>query len=166
MERRTREKIIALYSCVRMIEVVPYSEEYDSEGVEVKSLDSLDDNDLYHISEILLETDAGDLIGKKEEVKKMFEPGSSHFWDIGYTPFLYLQVADFLRSRNFAIPAYGYTVEQLTMEKVFRIIPLTAEQKSQMSFGTPIEGSPAEDNSLKKKNSYAPSLDKLLNKNK
>jgi len=166
MENRVREKIFALYSHAPKIKAVPYSELFDAEGLDVRSLESLDENDLHHITELLSETDAGNMLDKKEEVINMFEPGSSHFWDIGYTPFIYLQIADFLRGRGFALPAFGYTIDQLVDLKVFRLSKAQISTTKQMSFGTPIDGAPAEDNSLKKKGNKSSGLSNILKKNK
>ena len=136
MENRIRKQVLGLYTGQPRKKTDEYSG--NDECVLIKPLDWITVNDVYDFTQILLISHMDNFEDQKQFIIQLYDERQATQWDLGYTAFDYLRASDLLRERGYAIPAFGYTVEQLLKENIFKylvmdndITPETPDQKVQ-----------------------------------
>jgi hypothetical protein len=163
MNHTIRKKIFALYPNQQRTRFQTFNIS-DAERLLLRSLDMLSDNEVHTITEQLWSQDEAINIPYDElrlKIKNLFNFIQPQ--EVALNSFL--NVVDQLRSNGYALPAFGYSVEQMIKENIVEIRIIQPDILiTNMSYGVPIDNTPVEDNSLKRKGNKSKSLETLLKK--
>ena len=125
MESRIRKQVLGLYIDQPRQLVNEYHGH--EELVLVKPLDLITVNDVYDVTQILVISHMVNFEDQKQYFIQLYDERQATQWDLGYTAFDYLRASDLLRERGYALPAFGYTVDQLLKEKIFKYLVMDNE---------------------------------------
>lgn len=136
MEQITKKKILALYPGQPRIKGNNLTN--TTETLMLKSLSNINDKEVYTIWAMCLgkysDSDNLSLESKKQYILELWKSNRMYqeiFSEI--TPIDYLKIADFLRGNGYAIPAFGFTVDQLRVAGVIKIIDDTVTSTQQLN---------------------------------
>lgn len=166
MNPAVKKKIFDLYTGQTKSKIDYYMMNNEEQLI-LKPLMLLSNNEVYEYTELLWPdrvTDDETFESLRDTIIKLFQNENTDVQ--GFTLFTFIHVLDQLRSNGYALPAFGYTVEQLIKEKVFRMIdvdsykpPIYILGKSGDSSGNQIV-----ETGSKRKGNQSKSLETLLNK--
>ena len=163
MNPTIRKKIFALYPNQQKTRLETFNIS-DDERLLLRALSMLSDNEVHTISELLWSQEEAINYTYEELREKIiiifdFEQPQN----ISLKGFL--SVIDQLRSNGYALPAFGYSLDQMIKENIIELRKIEPDNVGlSISYGLPIDNTPVEDNSLKRKGNQSKSLETLLKK--
>jgi len=164
MNPTIRKKIFVLYPEQQKTRLETFNI-IDDERLLLRSLSMLSDNEVHTITELIWSQEEAINYSYEElrgKIIKLFDFELPQ--DICLKGFL--NVIDQLRSNGYALPAFGYSVDQMIKESVIELRKIEPDNIGLcISYGLPIDNNtPVENNSLKRKSNQSKSLETLLNK--
>lgn len=156
MEYRIRKLVLGLYQDHPRRKVDEYGN--NDELVVVKPLEWITTNDIYDLTQILIISHMDSFDDQKEFILQLYNVRPGTQWDMGHTAFDILKASDLLRARGYAIPAFGYTVQELVDNRIFDYLVLETPQDSRIDCQSVKAGD------MKRKGNKSKGLEALLKK--
>ena len=122
MSTSLRKRVFCLYPNAEVQKPIEHDE--DTWYINVKSLHDIRDKDAFYITNLLsgwklTDQDFDEAIMYKVNITEIFWNIKAEITENIISPTVHIEIGDYLRSHSYAMPAYGFSVDQLIERGIF-----------------------------------------------
>jgi len=125
MNAEMRGKIVCLYPNAEKVLIELDGKETDM--LLLHPLKNISDADIFHVTKLmsgwkLSDRDYEEVIMFRSDIIESFQNVNAEIFANNVSPVIILEIADYLRNLSYAMPAYGYSVQQMIEKRMISLI--------------------------------------------